>query len=184
MEKMEIKLPKDAESMICNVDGNKVILEFIPKNEFQDGDILASDRCIVIYNGVGEDEAIVCYGGLNTSFNEISFYNTPGTGFGYINDYRHATEEEKQKLFDAMAKEGMTWNAEKKQIEKKRWRAKKGDYYYYIDSSTMDVQRDVDFRCPKDDNRYRNGNYAEAKYELQDRAEKFKELLKDRRITK
>ena len=114
----EIKIPEGTKFMVWNVEGNKVILEFIHKNEFQDGDILASDRCIVIYNGVGEDEAIVCYGGLNTSFNEISFYNTPGTGWGYINDYRHATEEEKQKLFDALKKDGKRWNAENKCIEK------------------------------------------------------------------
>ena len=47
----EIKIPEGTKFMVWNVEGNKVILEFIHKNEFQDGDILASDRCIVIYNG-------------------------------------------------------------------------------------------------------------------------------------
>ena len=34
-----------------------------------------------------------------------------------IRELRPATEEEKQKLFDAMAKKGMRWNAEKKVVE-------------------------------------------------------------------
>lgn len=43
---------------------------------------------------------------------------------------RYATEEEKQKLFDALAKEGKAWDAEKKAVVELKWKPFKGDYYY------------------------------------------------------
>lgn len=39
-------------------------------------------------------------------------------GIGFINDYTYATEEEKQKLFDAIRENGYRWNAETKTLEK------------------------------------------------------------------
>lgn len=44
-------------------------------------------------------------------------------------EYRFATEEEKQQLFDALAKGGKTWDAEKKQIVdlKLKWTPKPFD---------------------------------------------------------
>lgn len=44
---------------------------------------------------------------------------------------RLATEQEKQTLLDALAKEGKQWNAEKKCIEPLRWKPKCGEKYYY-----------------------------------------------------
>lgn len=43
---------------------------------------------------------------------------------------RYATEEEKQKLFDALAKEGKAWDAEKKEVVDVKWKPKDGDIYY------------------------------------------------------
>ena len=43
---------------------------------------------------------------------------------------RYATEEEKQKLFDALAKEGKAWDAEKKAVVELKWKPKVGDVYY------------------------------------------------------
>lgn len=41
--------------------------------------------------------------------------------------------EENQLLFDALAKEGKRWNADKKCIEDlPRWRAKENETYYFI----------------------------------------------------
>jgi hypothetical protein len=45
-------------------------------------------------------------------------------------DVRYATEEEKQKLFDALAKEGKAWDAEKKAVVDLKWKPKIGDDYY------------------------------------------------------
>ena len=54
----------------------------------------------------------------------LSFYVSLNEMFGLLFDdevesseeYRFATEEEKQQLFDALEKEGKAWDAEKKQI--------------------------------------------------------------------
>ena len=46
-------------------------------------------------------------------------------------DVRYATEEEKQKLFDALAKGGKDWDAEKKAVVELKWKPKIGDKYNY-----------------------------------------------------
>lgn len=43
---------------------------------------------------------------------------------------RYATEEEKQKLIDALAKEGKAWDAEKKAVVELKWKPRIGDVYY------------------------------------------------------
>jgi hypothetical protein len=47
---------------------------------------------------------------------------------------RHATEQEKQKLLDGLAKIGKKWNAAAKRIEQCRWRAEPGGSYEYVNS--------------------------------------------------
>lgn len=46
-------------------------------------------------------------------------------------DVRYATEEEKQKLFDALAKEGKTWDTEKKAVVELKWKQNVGDDYHF-----------------------------------------------------
>ena len=46
------------------------------------------------------------------------FKSTKDCGVGYISDFRFATDEEKQKLFDAIKTNGYKWNAETKTLEK------------------------------------------------------------------
>ena len=78
--------------------------------EFKDGDI-------VVY---GESVAICRRFYKHT----LSFYVSLNEMFGLLfadevessEEYRFATEEEKQQLFDALEKEGKAWDAEKKQI--------------------------------------------------------------------
>lgn len=45
-------------------------------------------------------------------------------------DIRYATEEEKQKLFDALAKEGKAWDEEQKKVVDLKWKPKMNDNYY------------------------------------------------------
>ena len=45
-------------------------------------------------------------------------------------DVRYATEEEKQKLFDALAKKGKAWDAEKKAVVELKWKPKFNDNYF------------------------------------------------------
>ena len=112
---------------IENRCGGKLNLETLKiekQTEFKDGDVVVTDavpslcysKCIFILKGdfnTGESCA-----------NYYIFYNINNNDFCFdvldteIRDrnIHLATEEEKQHLFDALAKKGKTWDAEKKQI--------------------------------------------------------------------
>lgn len=88
--------------------------------EFKDGDILCviessnNYHYILIYEGQ-DDEHIYRY---VTMLENNSLIIEKGSYFTKPKDYsmRYATEEEKQQLFGALAKEDKVWDAEKKQI--------------------------------------------------------------------
>lgn len=112
---------------IENRCGGKLNLETLKiekQTEFKDGDVVVTDavpslcysKCIFILKG-----------NLNTGescANSYIFYNINNNDFCFdvldteIRDrnIHLATEEEKQHLFDALAKKGKAWDAEKKQI--------------------------------------------------------------------
>ena len=105
----------------------------IEKPEFKDGDILcvidSSDNYhyILIYKGQDNDH-IYRY---ITMFEDNYLYMKKDGHLTKPKDYsmRYATEEEKQQLFDALAKENKVWDAEKKQIVnlKPKWTPKPFD---------------------------------------------------------
>ena len=103
---------------------NHETLEIEKQFELKDGDIVVTDgvpsmcysKCIFILKGdwnIYEDRAN-SYIFYNVSNNHISF-NIVDKAIR-DRDIHLATEEEKQQLFDALAKEGKRWDAEKKQI--------------------------------------------------------------------
>ena len=65
-----------------------------------------------------------------------------------------------------MAKEGLKWNAEKKKVEKIRWRAERANDYYWIDSIGR-IMADTEIKCQTDNNRYRYGNYFKTQKEAE-----------------
>lgn len=58
---------------------------------------------------------------------------------------RPATEEEKKRLFDKLAEEGLEWDAEKRQLVKLKWKPKLRENYYrpqfYIQN--FEIRKDV-----------------------------------------
>ena len=78
--------------------------------EFKDGDIVVYGKSVAICRRFYK--------------HTLSFYISLNEMFGLLfadevessEEYRFATEEEKQQLFDALEKEGKAWDAEKKQI--------------------------------------------------------------------
>ena len=98
----------------------------------------------------------------------------------FIQDYiRPATDEEKQRLFDALAKEGKRWNAEKKQIEDlPRWRAREDEKYYYIGVDS-EVEDDVELGCEGDNACYSVGNYFKTKEAAERVAKQIREIFKN-----
>lgn len=78
--------------------------------EFKDGDIVVYGKSVAICRKIYK--------------HTLSFYVSLNEMFGLLfadevessEEYRFATEEEKQQLFDALAKEGKAWDAEKKVV--------------------------------------------------------------------
>jgi hypothetical protein len=89
---------------------NMETLEIEKQPEFKDGDIVVYGKSVAICRKIYK--------------HTLSFYVTLNEMVGLLfadevessEEYRFATEEEKQQLFDALAKKGKAWDAEKKQI--------------------------------------------------------------------
>lgn len=124
MTDAETKIYMDSLERKCGGKLNLATLEIEKHPEFKDGDVVVTDavpslcysKCIFILKGdlnTGENCA-----------NSYIFYNINNNDFCFdvldteIRDrnIHLATEEEKQHLFDALAKKGKAWDAEKKQI--------------------------------------------------------------------
>jgi hypothetical protein len=88
---------------------------FVPPYEFKDGDMLATNLGSVFYlnTRLNTDEYYGCYVGIG---GDGSFHIC--APFAYKECCGLATEEEKQKLFDAIKANGYKWNAETKTLEK------------------------------------------------------------------
>lgn len=89
---------------------NRETLEIEKQLEFKDGDIVVYGKSVAICRKFYK--------------HTLSFYISLNDMVGLLfadevessEEYRFATEEEKQQLFDALAKEGKAWDAEKKQV--------------------------------------------------------------------
>lgn len=168
--KYVMQLPRGAKVSSTDIkceDGKIILTAQIIKEEKyepQDGDIVSwkdkddgGNPAVSIYKEKSRSYATL----YATDSMEYSTYATFA-----MNIIRPATKEEKQRLFDAMAKAGRRWNPEKKMVEDVRWRAKVKGYYYRIDSligETPDVSVCQDFRSHRNNRDYETGNYFKTK---------------------
>ena len=102
---MRINIPEGCTANIKKEDGF-LIVTFEQKKEEKwrpkDGDIVTGKTgTIAIYAGTNEHGDIITYAGFN-----MHLTLRKGTGWGYTYDYRPATYSEKQRLFDALTREG------------------------------------------------------------------------------
>lgn len=85
---------------------------------FKDGDVLSNGICICIYNGNESENYYGLYIGVgHIDYPNYFIINTQNSYFTKENAHL-ATEEEKQKLFDAIKENGYKWNSETKTLEK------------------------------------------------------------------
>ena len=158
-------------------DGN-VVFEKI--QEFKDGDILTyanySDyRCPFIYKNTDTRGRHQFYVGVNRAGRIILSDNAEKRwGDGVL---QHATEEEKQLIFDKMGEQGLKWNAEEKQVEKIRWRAEDGKEYYYVGNQGI-LMVDKEAGIYADENRYEFSNYFRTSEQVEEAAKRVKEVLR------
>ena len=96
---------------------NLSTLEIEKKPEFNDGDILTFLSFIFIFKNM-DDSMVYSHVSYDTDNKDCIRLKAdmPFCINSFIADFKYATEEEKQRLFDALAKKGKAWDAEKKQI--------------------------------------------------------------------
>lgn len=123
-----IEVEDAAQAYINTIDerfGGKLNLETLkiekPQPDFKDGDILvnpgASFGGYYIFISKGYDKHNLNYYVAVDNVLDNLYFPSGSPWCGKNEVIRFATEEEKQRLFEALAKEGKRWNAEKKVIE-------------------------------------------------------------------
>lgn len=181
---MEVKL-KAGDSL--NIpEGCKAVIKddvvvFEKEQEFKDGDILAhlnylNYRCPFIYKGTDKNGFHKYYIGLDV-LNCITLPNCTDARWGN-GTLRHATEEEKQLLFDKMKEQDLRWNAEEKRVEKLLWRADVGEEYYHLGTQGIPTE-DKEGGLIVDANRYKFGNYFRTEEYAKEAAKRVKETLRN-----
>lgn len=122
---------EDKESFLCYINtieerfGGKLNRETLEiektQPEFKDGDILSNPSTalpknhIFIFSKFNKYKDFECHVALTAS-GEITIPTSHGAWCRKDSGVKYATEEEKQQLFEALAKEGKAWDAEKKAI--------------------------------------------------------------------
>jgi len=172
-----ITIPEGCKAVIK--DGNVVFEKEEKVSNFNDGDILVSvvngsRRNAFIYKSTDTLGFHSFYAGVNVVGN-LLISKSSGRRWG-CQILSPATEEESQLLFDKMKEQGLRWNAKEKQVEKLRWRAKNGEYYYHINGDGFaSVMKDTDYIS--DRYRYNFGNYFRTKEQTEEAAKRVQETL-------
>ena len=148
-----------------------------PEQEFKKGDVIVSKAHEILLVDKHSFDNHILRSFVHLNEDGISFCKSPYQCWNEHHTWRLATEEEKQKLFDAMKAVGLRWNAAEKRVEKVRWRAEKNETYFTIfgDLSISDA-KDFDREI---DNRHHNlGNYFRTREQALAAAEAIKETLR------
>lgn len=99
---------------------NRETLEIEKKPEFKDGDVFfvrcEDDSFIEIFNYSKKNGDLYDHASLNTATQVLDISGRYRICKDEIVEIRLATDSEKQELFDALAKEGKAWDAEKKEV--------------------------------------------------------------------
>lgn len=184
--KQTFEIPEGCTRVTIEQHDNQIITTFEPEIKFNEGDILVKTYAphiayIFILDKISKDNVIYYKGYFSPYYGSIEIEKD--FGIGRIDDSMHkeiriATESEKQQLFDALAKVGKKWNAEKKCIEElkhERWRAKIYEPYYVLDGC-FEVFESEENNYNIDNKRYNIGNYFQTEQQAKDFAEKIKQL--------
>ena len=160
------------------IEGDVVLIEE-KDNEFKDGDILTSKsgflRCPFIFKGYDDKGFYKFYAGMACG-NTLAVCREDSERWGK-SELSYATDEEKQLLFDKMKEQGLRWNAEEKRVEKIRWRAEKGEIYYFV-GANGNISRYHEDDDENDKTLWRIYNYFQDYKQAEKAAEVVKEALR------
>lgn len=139
MTDLETKIYMESLERECGGKLNLITLNIEKQPEFKDGDIVAivvrKYTHIAIFQS--RQEAYIGFYAVLCQNDELLLEEPFREDVGDI-ELRLATEEEKQQLFDALAKEGKAWDAEKKMLIdlKPKWTPKPFDKVLVRDSKS------------------------------------------------
>ena len=176
----KITLPKGAKISTVETNDNNGVLEiavgFEQKYVPKDGDVVSCNGVVAIYAGTNGTGGIKTYAALHEQRLQTVVCEM---GWGYTACYGSATEAEKQRLFDALAKHGKRWNAEKKCIEDlPRWRAQRDEEFYFVDAdcSVADIKEKY---SGADEIMYEVGNYFRTREAAKKVALQIRDIFKN-----
>ena len=170
-----ITIPEGCKAVVK--DGSVV---FEKEQEFKDGDILVSvvngkRRNAFIYKSSDTLGFHLFYAGVNADGNLL--INDSSNSRWSNQNLSHATEEEKQLLFDKMKEQGIKWNAEEKRVEKIRWRTEKGKMYHIVKGSGRVASLREENDCD-DEDFWKVYNYFRTSEQVEEAAKRIKEVLR------
>ena len=180
---MEIKLSAGDKIQVptgckATIEDNQIIIEEQKeeqKEEFKDGDILRSVKTgtIVIFSNYREEDKVL----FDSYFNSINNSNSAWV----VSSFRHATEEEKQRLFDALKENGLRWNTETKELEKIRKRVKEWGAYLKV-NAYGEILEVTECGCSLDSKAFNFGNYylPEEREQAEEDAKAIKAIFEKR----
>ena len=187
---MEVKIKNDngmVDATIEMVNGVMVVSPKVEKFEPKDGDILIGGNCtedrgnywIFILKGEIKDEIDGCMSANEYASVEKSGSLEIDSDSDSMKWYRPATEEEKKKLFDKLKEEGLTWDAEKKEIVKLKWKPSMYAPYYtpfYENCEFIPIGTNWDGKI-KDAIRYNKGLCFKTKEECQELCNRLNDAI-------
>ena len=180
---MEVKF--NAGDMCAIPDGCKATIkdgviifekEESKEQEFKRGDVIVSKINEILLVDVHCFENRILRSFVHIQQDGI-FINSSYSLWNERHTWRHATEEEKQLLFDKMKEQGLKWNDEEKRVENIRWRAKKGYIYHRLTCylRSTNEREDYDTWNQKCHDSY---NYFHTEEQTKEAAKRVKETLR------
>lgn len=169
-----IQIPEGCRAQI---NGNEVVVEKEEKSkDFKRGDILVSlsNEIILVDDYDFKEGHLYSFVHVDLS-GQLS--KEPYFQWNGWHDWRLATEEEKQLLFDKMKEQGLRWNSEEKRVEQIRWRAEDGKEYCYVGNQGS-VMVDREDGHLVDEKRHKSGNYFRTSAQAEEAAKRMKEVLR------
>ena len=164
---------------IVQTTNNSIIIEY----GMQDGEVYAitlHDRLYIFIYKTSLCKELTKYVNYFVNMDRLHIDDMPVTTSYSEEDVRLATKEEKEILFSAIDKAGLRWDAERKLLTKKRWRAAKNNPFYFITLEWPYIRKEADNYTSVDEDRYLEGNYFQTKEEAKIYLTKIQSFLKDR----
>jgi hypothetical protein len=136
---IEVKIKQGNEMLDATIEMVEGVMVVSPKEvkfEPKDGDVVTvttetGGNYTCFFKGCVNGD-VYSYGGLNNLYNMLFEIGLVCCNKKLKTIYP-APEEEKKKLFDKLAEEGLEWDAEKKEVVKIKWKPKVGDTYFRPD---------------------------------------------------